>query len=120
MLSPTLSRIVSRGFGPAVVRRVGLVTLVAGVAGGTLPALADDLGAMAKRLAELRGEVESLSDDLSARKNDLQPELVQLLLERSVGREVPSHGRSVLLRTAQALTPGAPYTWVKAMRASCT
>lgn len=53
--------------------------LVAVAAGVTLymaaPALADEIGTMAKRLAELRGQVESMSDELSARKNELQEQL---------------------------------------------
>lgn len=39
------------------------------------PVLADELGTMAKRMSELRGQVESMSDDLSSRKNDMQEQL---------------------------------------------
>lgn len=61
-----------------------LVALAAGVAlCAATPALADELGTMAKRLSELRGQVESMSDDLSARKNDLQEQLRSFARQKS-------------------------------------
>lgn len=49
--------------------------VVAGALVVASPVFADELGTMAKRLSELRGEVESMSDQLSARKNELQEQL---------------------------------------------
>jgi hypothetical protein len=45
------------------------------------PAVAEEIAGLAKRLAELRGEVETLSDQLSSRKDEVQEQL------RSLGRQ---------------------------------
>jgi hypothetical protein len=45
------------------------------------PAIAEDVAGLAKRLSDLRGEVETLSDQLSARKDDVQEQM------RSLGRQ---------------------------------
>jgi hypothetical protein len=72
MISPSLSRIICRGLASRAAQAAAVVVLVAG---SSFPVLADEIGTMAKRLAELRGEVETLSDQLSARKSDLQEQL---------------------------------------------
>lgn len=47
------------------------------------PARAEEVAGLAKRLADLRGEVESLSDDLSARKSNTQEQLRSFARQRS-------------------------------------
>jgi hypothetical protein len=47
------------------------------------PALAEEISGLAKRLADLRGEVETLSDQLSGRKSDIQEELRSYARQKS-------------------------------------
>jgi hypothetical protein len=68
------------------------------------PALADELGTMAERLSALRAEVESISDQLSAHKNDVQEQIrsyarLRSELELEVQRE---QTRAQKLRQAMA------------------
>lgn len=55
---------------------------VALTAGGS-EALAEELSGLAQRLAEIRGQVESLSDQLNARKTDVQEELRSLSRQKA-------------------------------------
>lgn len=47
------------------------------------PAWAEEISGLAKRLSDLRGEVESLSDELSTQKNDLHEELRSFARQKS-------------------------------------
>jgi Protein of unknown function (DUF3450) len=50
---------------------------------GSAGARADDLSSMAKRLADLRGEVEGLSDQLAAQKSDQQEQVRSLARQKA-------------------------------------
>jgi hypothetical protein len=71
-----LLRTVRRVLLPATLTLTGLLTVHPTV-------FAEEVAGLAKRLADLRGEVETLSDDLSARKNDTQEQLRSFARQRS-------------------------------------
>lgn len=64
-------------------RLAAAVLCCSGVLAASAPVLADELSGMAKRLSELRGEVETLSDQLSAQKNDMQEQLRSYARQKS-------------------------------------
>lgn len=74
--SGLLLRVGRRAIGPATLALTSLLIIQPA-------ALAEEAAGLAKRLADLRIEVESLSDDLSARKNDTQEQLRSFARQRS-------------------------------------
>jgi hypothetical protein len=75
-------RLVMSPFGTRPRRVIALGALVA-IALGSSSAFAEELTGLAQRLAEMRGQVESLSDQLNARKTDVQEELRSLSRQKA-------------------------------------